>query len=113
MSPTLVGAFRGVVLAVVTAAIAAVVEVLGSGEVVPTEVWWVPVALAALRTLEGRVDKWLGQAPQAGLLGAGPENPRAYLVLDERGGIDARYALRVAAATMFALVVLITISTQR
>lgn len=77
LSPTLVGALRGVILAAVAGALAAASTAV-AGLDLGAHGWAIPIVLAVLRTLEGELDRQRGQAPQAPL-GSRPADPTAYL----------------------------------
>lgn len=77
-SPPAVAFVRGLILAVVGAgASTAVIYASNNGDTIK-QYWWAPFVLVALRSVEGAVDKWRGQAPQQGILGGQPANPADY-----------------------------------
>lgn len=79
LSPTLVGALRGLVYAVLIAALAAVVAFAGglAADDLGQYAWALPFLGLAARSLEGFVDKLRGQAPQLPG-GSKPADPSAY-----------------------------------
>lgn len=74
-SPPIVAFVRGLVLAIVGAgASTAVIYASDNGDTIK-QYWWAPFVVLGLRSIEGAVDKWRGQADQAGIGGSKPANP--------------------------------------
>lgn len=82
-APTIVAAIRGLIIAVVLAALGALATALAGVDLSSIDEGYRPlvalVILIAARTVEGLVDQLRGQAPQAGPLGGAPANPVDYL----------------------------------
>lgn len=77
VSPVLVALLRGILLAAAAAAVTAATAALSTadvGDLAP----YVPVLIAALRVIEGAIDKARGQAPQR-LGGSAPASASAYI----------------------------------
>lgn len=77
-SPPVVAFVRGLILAVIGAAAStAVIYASNNGDTIK-QYAWAPFVLVGLRVVEGWVDKARGQAPQQGVLGSKPADPKAY-----------------------------------
>ncbi len=57
MSPLTAGFLRGLALAVAVAVIEAIIVFLPSAEMSPALAVYIPIVVAALRTLEGEIDR--------------------------------------------------------